>query len=138
MKKHILTLAALACCTIAGAAGAADAAMSKDAYKAEKDRIEADYKAAKAKCDVLKDNAKDICNAQAKGDEKIAKAKLEAQYKPSPAHQEKVRRVEADAAYDIAKEKCDDQKGNAKDACQKEAKATHTSALADLKKSSKS
>ena len=60
MKKHILTLAAFACCALAGTAGtagAADAAMSKDAYKAEKDRIEADYKAAKAKCDALKDNA---------------------------------------------------------------------------------
>ena len=40
----------------------------------------------------------------------------------------------ADGAYDVAKEKCDDMKGNEKDACQKQAKAKHEQAQADIKK----
>jgi hypothetical protein len=36
-------------------------------------------------------------------------------------------------AYSIAKEKCDDKAGNAKDVCVQEAKAVETKALADAK-----
>ena len=35
--------------------------------KTEKDRIDAEYKSAKARCDGLKGNAKDVCMAEAKG-----------------------------------------------------------------------
>jgi hypothetical protein len=89
-------------------------AMTKEEHKAQEDRISADYKASRDKCGTLKDNAKDICISEAKGTEKIAKAELEAQYKPSPRNTEKVAIAKADAAYDTAKEKCDDQKGNDK------------------------
>ncbi len=36
-------------------------------------------------------------------------------------------------AYDLAKERCDDLAGNAKDVCVQEAKAAHTRAKADAK-----
>jgi hypothetical protein len=45
--------------------------------------------------------------------------------------------AKADAAYDVAKEKCDDRKGNDKDVCVKEAKAAHTQATADAKANKK-
>ena len=57
MKHQLITMAVAACCMAAGTAGA----MTKEEHKAQKDRIEADYKAAKAKCDSLKANAKDVC-----------------------------------------------------------------------------
>ena len=57
-------------------------AMDKAEHTAAKDRISADYKMAKQNCDALKDNAKDVCMKEAKGTEDIAKAELEAQYKP--------------------------------------------------------
>ena len=41
--------------------------------------------------------------------------------------------AKAESAYAVAKEKCDDQAGNAKDVCVKEAKAVETKALADAK-----
>src|SRR5678816_3288828 len=41
-------------------------------------------------------------------------------------------RIEAD--YNAAKEKCDDLKGNEKSACEKQAKAKHEQAQADIKK----
>ena len=39
----------------------------------------------------------------------------------------------AESAYAVAKERCDDQAGNAKDVCRKEAKAIEVKALADAK-----
>jgi hypothetical protein len=108
-------------------------ALSKDEYKAQKDRISADYKLAKNNCDPLKSNAKDICVSEAKGIEKVARAELEAQYAPSEKATYKVGEARADATYDTAKEKCDDLAGNAKDVCVKDAKAAHVRTLAEAK-----
>ena len=107
--------------------------MSKSAYKSEKDRIAAEYKADKARCSSLSGNAKDICRAEAKGKEKIAKADVEASYKGTIAANTDALIARADAEYDVAKEKCDDLAGNAKDVCVKEAKAAHTRAKVDAK-----
>ena len=49
------------------------------------------------------------------------------------ADQIKVLEVKAKSAYAVAKEKCDDKAGNAKDVCVKEAKAIETKSLADAK-----
>ncbi len=113
-------------------AHAAETGMSKDQYKAEKDRIEADYKQAKQSCDSMSGNQKDVCMKQAKGDEKVAKADLEAKYKNTDRARRDAMMAKADAEYDVAKEKCDDMKGNEKDVCQKDAKAKHESARAEV------
>ena len=81
----------------------------------------------------MKDNAKDVCMKEAKGTENVAKAELEQGYKPSDSHARKVAEEKATMAYDVAKEKCDDQKGDAKSACVKQAKADHDKAKADMK-----
>jgi hypothetical protein len=90
----------------------------------EEERIEAQAKAEKAKCDPMKGNAKDICMAEAKGKEKVAKAELDAKYEKGDQAkaQKKVADMKAEAAYEVAKQRCDDQKGEAKDACQKQAR----------------
>ena len=108
-------------------------ALTQPEYKAAKDTIEADYKASKEKCNALTDNAKDICVKEAKGHEDVAKAELEAQYKPSTKAAYKARVARADADYAIAKEKCDDLSGNAKDVCVKDAKAAHVTAKENAK-----
>ena len=107
--------------------------MTQDEYKAAKEKIEANYKADKAKCDGLKDNAKDVCQKEAKGKENVAKAELEQQYKPSDSNSRKVEEEKVKATYEVAKEKCDDQKGDAKSACEKQAKADETKGKADIK-----
>lgn len=129
MKNKLLMLTLAMACSFAGSA----MALTKAEYKTQKDQISADYKVNKAKCDSLKTNAKDICVSEAKGVEKVAKAELEAQYKPNSKNNEKVSFAKADAAYDTAKEKCDDLSGNAKDVCVKDAKAAHVKAKADAK-----
>jgi hypothetical protein len=105
--------------------------MSKDAYKAAEDRIAAEYTTDKAKCDPLSGNTKDICIAEAKGKEKVAKADLEARYEPTAKNHYKARVAKAEADYAVANEKCDDKVGNDKDICVKEAKAVETRLKAD-------
>ena len=134
MSKLMISLLAAAGIAFAGVAGAADnKTMSRDAYKAQEDRVEAQYKADKERCSSLSGNAKDVCQAEAKGKEKVAKAQLEADYKNTDKARNEARVARADADYDVAKEKCDDLSGNQKDVCVKQAKAAHEKAKADAK-----
>jgi chromosome segregation ATPase len=112
--------------------------MTRDAFKAEKDRIEADYKVAKEVCNKLSGNAEDVCKAQAKADQRIAEAELDARNKGTAKARADARIVRAEAQYDVAKEKCDDLSGNAKDVCVKEAKAAESKAKADAKADARS
>jgi hypothetical protein len=93
----------------------------------------ADYKAAKAHCDTMKGNDKDICVAEAKAAEKKAKAEAEAQYKNTDKARRDARIEAAEADYKVAKAKCDAMKGDEKRACVKDAKAVETKAKADAK-----
>jgi len=102
-------------------------------YKAEKDRIEADAKAAKKACDSMKDNAKDICQAEAKGKEKLAKKELDLKRNPNDKNAQDLAKIKAEGAYEVAKEKCEDQKGADMMACKKAAKAEKDSAMAAAK-----
>lgn len=132
MKRAIIT-AALAMAFGAGTASAAGEAMSRQDYKAQQERIEADYKAAKEQCDGMKDNARDVCMAQAKGKHEVVKAQLEARRDPGPGRDAEVRKKQAEADYDVAREKCDDLQRDAKDACRKDAKATYEHAKRQAK-----
>lgn len=114
-------------------AGALAEDMSKRDYDAGKDKISAEYKAAKASCKSLSGNANDICVAEAKGKEKVANADLEASFKATPKNHYKARVAKAEADYAVAIEHCDDKAGNAKDVCVKEAKSAQVAAKADAK-----
>ncbi|MEJ8811305.1 hypothetical protein WKW77_09520 [Variovorax ureilyticus] len=129
MKKHLLMIAIASTCFVAGQASA----MTQDEYKVAKEKIEADYKVDKKQCDTLKDNAKDVCHKEAKGKESVAKAELEQQYKPSERHARDVQEEKVKAAYEVAKEKCDDLKGDSKKACDKQAKADEERGKAEMR-----
>lgn len=132
LLKQAALVAALGL-AFSGAGWAAEGTMAKEEYKASKDRIEAEYKAAKDRCDAMSGNTKDVCQKEAKGNEKIAKAELDARNEPSDKSRRKALETKADAQYEIAKEKCDDLSGNAKDVCVKDAKAVEQRAKADIK-----
>ena len=110
-------------CAFAAAAllAGSAAAVTKDEYRATKDRIGTEYKAAKAKCDALSGQPKNLCVAEAKAAEKRAKAR------------EKAVIADAEATYMVAKEQCATKTGNEKDVCVKAAKAAETKAKADAK-----
>jgi len=133
MNKHFdlktpLIVAAMLALPVAQAA-----TMAKADYTADKTRISAEYKTDKAACDAQKANAKDICVEEAKAKEKVARAELEYAYTGKAKDRTKALEAKAKADYAVAKEKCDDQTGNAKDVCVKEAKAVEVKALADAK-----
>lgn len=107
--------------------------ISRDEYKREKDRIEADAKAAKAKCKGLKGNEKDICQTEAKANEKIAKKELDYKNKPTEKNRYEAEKMKVEGAYEIAKEKCEDQKGKEMASCKKQAKADKDQKMAALK-----
>src|ERR1700704_6672464 len=112
MKFQLMSIAV----AMAFAVGAqAQNTSTRQVKNADEDRIEAEYKAARERCDPMQGNAKDICQKEAKGKEKVAKAELEAKTNPTAANTRKVQEAKADVAYDVAKERCEDKKGNDKD-----------------------
>jgi chromosome segregation ATPase len=128
-KQQLMAAAIAGAFVFAGSA----LALTKAEIKAEDDQIAAQYKSAKAQCDSLKANAKDICVAEAKGANKVAKAEFALRQKDTPKARYTVRVAQAEAEYDVAKEKCDDLAGNPKDVCLKDAKAALTTAKANAK-----
>jgi len=132
MKKLHRNLIAAAV-TLVFSAGAMAQGLSKPQYQAGKDKIAADYKVAKAACAAFTGNPGDVCVAEARGHKKVAKAELEASYRPTEKNRYKVSVAKAEAAYSVARERCDGMTGNAKDVCIKEAQAAEVAAKADAK-----
>lgn len=132
MNALSINVIALALC-FAFSAGAMAQGISKSDYKAGKDKIVTEYQSAKAACASLSGNPNDICVAEAKGREKVGLAELEASYQPTRKNHYQARVAKAEADYAVAKERCDDMAGNAKDICVKKAKAAETTAKADAK-----
>jgi hypothetical protein len=128
LLKHSLVLAAILAFPLAQAA-----TMAKADYQASKTHISATYKADKAACASFTANAKDICIEEAKAKEKVARAELEYAYSGTTKDENRVQVAKAESIYAVAKEKCDDLSGNARDVCVKETKAVEAQSLADAK-----
>jgi hypothetical protein len=107
--------------------------MDKSAYTAEREKVEADFKAAKQKCDPLKGNEQDKCKAEAKYNEQVAKADLENKFKGTPDAAYDAAVKKAKAKHDLDKQKCHDMKGAEQSACKKQASADEKKAIADAK-----
>lgn len=140
MSKLFITLVALTGLGIAGSASAqtypaktAATPLSQDAYRSAKKDADVQYGIDKSACASLSSNAKDICQAQAKGKFEVAKADAEVAYQNTAKHRESARVARAEAAYKVAMEKCDDLAGNPKDVCVKEAKAALVTGKAEAK-----
>jgi len=118
-------------CTDAAAAG------DRASYDQAKASAKASYDGEKKACDSLGGNAKDICVAEAKARRTKTEVNAEAAWKDTPKARQHAIDESAEADYQVAKERCDDKGGNAKDVCVKQAKAALTSAKADAKASKK-
>src|SRR4051812_23190791 len=104
---------------------------AKTAYHAARSVATANYKVARAKCDTLVDNPKEVCIAEAKATRQHAKNDAKAQYKHSLSARMHARKKNAEADYSVAKAKCDGLSGNDKNVCMKEAKAVKVAVIAD-------
>jgi hypothetical protein len=109
----------------------------RSAFQNSNTKADAQYKTDKSKCDFMTGNAKDICVEEVKGKLKVARAESEFAYSGKQKDQANVVVTKAKVAYAVAKEKCDDQTGNAKDVCIKEAKAAQANAMADAEMNKK-
>jgi len=133
MNKQLTLKLSLATAALLALPLAQAVSMSKADYSAAKTRISADYKAERSACGTQTANAKDVCVEEAGAKQKVARAELEFGYTGNPGDQTKLQVAKAESVYSVAKEKCDDQAGNAKDVCVQEAKAVETKAMADVK-----
>jgi osmotically-inducible protein OsmY len=104
--------------------------VDRAAYKSAWDKAESDYKVAKNKCKPMKGNAEDVCKEEAKVALAQAQLDITQKYKNTPSDVSRAEHKVAEAQYDLAKEKCDDQSGAAKSACKSEAKASYERTLA--------
>jgi hypothetical protein len=135
MFKHTALFSSLLVGLLA-CSGASAATLSKDDVDRESERIAATYKIDKQACNSLSGNRKDICTEEAKGKEAVAKADLNYRRTGTEKDRLAVDTARASAAYELAKERCDDLGGNTKDVCMKEAKADEVKAMANIKQTS--
>lgn len=134
MNRHIALLPiALAIGFLQPAQAADPAPINNEVYKLAKDDLDHHYDREKKACDTLSGNAKDICQEETKGAEKVAQARLKAQHTGKQADKDAAIEAGVDARHKVAKERCDDLQGNQKDVCVKQAKADHDKAMASLK-----
>ncbi len=120
MSRLMIALLAASGLSVAGIAAAQTPV---EGYNQARKNAEAQYKTDKEACSSFSKNARDICLAEAKGKEAIAKADAKAVYENTPKAREAARVAHAQASYAVAMEMCDDLAGNPKDVCVKEAKA---------------
>ncbi len=113
--------------------GSAPQMRAESSQDSARKRIDAEHKAAKDRCKPMKGNAQDICEAEADGRKNVAQAELKLAQKNTPENQRDLQAAKAKAAYNVEKERCDDLKGDAKDACQKRAKQARDNAMSSAK-----
>lgn len=137
MQPHVAALAvslALAFSTSLHAQTAADTSgnnaqstsssgASNRASGAANERSQNQKESSRQQCDKMEGNAKAICNAQADGQEKINEAQKKVSQHDSPQHRLELAEARADAQFEVSKARCGDHIGDAKKACEDEAKA---------------
>lgn len=134
MKRHIALLPiALTLGFLQHVQAANPAPITEEVYKLAKDDLEQHYAREKLTCDSVTGNAKDICQAEVTGAEKVAQARLKAQHTGKQADKDAATEAGINARHKIAKERCDDLQGNQKDVCEKQTKAEHDKAMVSLK-----
>jgi hypothetical protein len=106
---------------------------AKLAYEQSRELAAANYKNARAQCDAVTGNPKDVCVAEAKAARVRMEEEARAKYEDTLKAYTRARTRIADANYDRDKTRCAGLAGNDKDVCQAQAKATLIAARADAK-----
>ncbi|MGZ8288744.1 MAG: hypothetical protein ACXW2U_07905 [Telluria sp.] len=106
---------------------------AKLAFNEAKDRAALEYKTARARCDLITGNPKDVCVAEAKAARVHADEEAQARYKNTLKAYTSARLRIASAYYDVDRAKCGAMTGNDKDICLQQAKATLVAAEADAR-----
>ena len=136
MKKTTLiaTLAGalLVSATAFGISAAVDSPrslMSPTDYSVLKKSIESETRVALGKCRDQDGQARDLCKAEARADERVKKADLESQYRGTVSAAAEARLARARASYEVAKARCGDHRGEDKLSCLRSARSEKAKAL---------
>ena len=112
---------------------AATVSAAEPTYVAELDRIEADFRVARERCDDVRGHLGNVCVAEARAVRRIAKAELEARGKGTPKSWYDARIARAEAEFEVAKERCGERAGHAREQCIAEARAAEARAKANAR-----
>ncbi|HEX8788676.1 MAG TPA: hypothetical protein VF793_21000 [Telluria sp.] len=129
---HVILLLGAALIWAAGHARAATPE-AKLVYQQARDAAAANYKTARAQCNTVTGNPKDVCVAEADAARVRAEEEARAQYEDTLDAYTRARMRIASSNYDLAKTRCAALTGNDKDVCKEQAKAALVSAQADAK-----
>lgn len=110
--------------------------MDRNEYSQARRAIETDARLNLSKCRDVEATAREICKAEARADERMRKADLEAHYRGTVAAAAGARLEHAKARYEIAKARCDDRSGTEKLACLRAARSDKAKALAEARQAS--
>jgi len=122
----------------AGSARAQAVPDAKTAYQQAQATAEANFKAARTRCDLIAGNPHDLCVAEAKAARVRVEEEAEAAYKNTLSAYTRARMRIAAANHDRDKVRCAAVTGNERDVCLEQAKATLVAAQADAKADRKS
>jgi hypothetical protein len=126
-RISLVTLAAgLAVCT-----GLSAQVFARSDHQARQEAIALRDRSAQAACARLAGQPKSVCFAEADAEDSIARADLAALYRPSAKARHRALVVAADSRLVLAKVRCDDRSGSARNGCVAQALQLHTSARAD-------
>ncbi|MDB5958192.1 hypothetical protein [Ramlibacter sp.] len=126
-KTALIALAAgLAFCT-----GVAGQVLAPSDYQAREQAIATRLSSARKGCAGLAAHPKAVCFAEANAGAKIARANLEASYRPSAKARHRALIVAADSRLAVARVRCADRSGTARRTCETQAMSAWTSADAD-------
>jgi hypothetical protein len=125
---------------LAWGAGHAHAATpeARLAYQQARDAAGAGYKNARARCNAITGNPKDVCVAEAKAERVQAEEAARARYEDTLKAYTRARVRIASANYERDQTRCAGLTGNEKDVCKAKAKATLVAAEADARADQKS
>ncbi|UVW30146.1 hypothetical protein [Massilia sp. H6] len=121
-----------------GAAQAQVAPDSKAVYKQARATAEANFKGARARCDLIAGNPHDLCMAEANAERVRVDEEARAAHKNTLSAYTKARMRIASANFKRDKVRCAAVTGNDRDVCLEQAKATLVAAQADAKADRKS
>lgn len=107
--------------------------MSPADYAVLKKAVEAETRLALAACRPLPGAQRDVCKAQARADERIKRADLQARYHGTVAAAEDAREARVKAHYDVARARCAGQSGEERMECLRAAREERNRSIEALR-----
>ena len=115
------------------AAQAAESALSEYEWRSATTQIAEQHKVALGRCATMRDNARNVCQAEADGRREVALAQLQLRRDNTGENLRNLARVQASAQYRLEAARCNDRYDEARNACQRLAQMNLARAMAVIR-----